>query len=82
MGDFTMKQQHNSKNPGFPAKRYAAFAVGDAGYQFIFYWISAYVMILKARAENGSESSAERCSTSSVLGTVPVIGGMSSGDGI
>ena len=40
-----MKQTSNSKSPGFPAKRYAAFAVGDAGYQFIFYWISAYVMI-------------------------------------
>ena len=40
-----MKQTNISKNPDFPAKRYLAFAVGDAGYQFIFYWISAYVMI-------------------------------------
>ncbi len=29
----------------FQKKRYLYFAVGDAGYQFMFYWISAYVMI-------------------------------------
>lgn len=29
----------------FQKKRYFYFAVGDAGYQFMFYWISAYVMI-------------------------------------
>ena len=40
------------------------------------------VMILNARAEKGALSSAGRSSSSSVSGSMPLMAGMSSGEGI
>jgi hypothetical protein len=38
-------------------------------------------MILKARTDSGSSSEAMRTTSSSVLKSMPLVGGMSSGDG-